>query len=294
MEKKSIFSNPPTKLKSFKNDLAPICFYFDLFTTEIFKIPVMPVPMRIDKLTNGDGTLFIFPDLDQINEICENLGLIYNFESFFLTGIKNLIKYAKIKYKEITYRKLKTDIINNWFKKSKIIQSEILDLKISITFMISEFLKTYSKIIDKYDTIKNQNDYKSDLIQYSVKIINYFKDKIEENIFQIEKDEFIKKEQLYTKKREYYFPNIIPVNIYDLKKKKTRKMSFVPYLIYDDIFDLFIYNKKLLLENKQKPYKLNLWNQNGIIKNGSNIDKYNSKGHIQNINLNKLKVEKLL
>ncbi|KKL99533.1 hypothetical protein LCGC14_1813490, partial [marine sediment metagenome] len=51
MSSKHSFFNAPVKLKSYKKDLAPIGFYFDIFATEIFKIPVMPVPMRIDKLT---------------------------------------------------------------------------------------------------------------------------------------------------------------------------------------------------------------------------------------------------
>ena len=117
MSSKNSFFNAPVKLKSYKKDLAPIGFYFDIFATEIFKIPVMPVPMRIDKLTNGDATLFIFPDVKNLNKLLKKLDLAFNFKNFFLHGISNLINFAKEEYKKITKRNLKDEIIINWFEK---------------------------------------------------------------------------------------------------------------------------------------------------------------------------------
>ena len=60
-------------MKSFKNNIAPILFYFDIFTTEIFEVPVIPVPIRIDKVINGDFTLFIPPNVDGLNKIFAQL-----------------------------------------------------------------------------------------------------------------------------------------------------------------------------------------------------------------------------
>ncbi|GAI91334.1 unnamed protein product [marine sediment metagenome] len=99
MSPKYSFFKSPAKLKSFKRDLAPVGFYFDIFATEIFKIPVMPVPMRIDKLTNGDLTLFILPDIGNLNKLLKKLGLTINFKIFFSLGISNFINFAKGKYK---------------------------------------------------------------------------------------------------------------------------------------------------------------------------------------------------
>ena len=65
MSPKPLFLNPPLKLKSYQNDLAPLDFFFDKFITDLFKIPITPIPMRIDKLTNGQLTLFLSPDKDK-------------------------------------------------------------------------------------------------------------------------------------------------------------------------------------------------------------------------------------
>ena len=201
MTPKHFFSSPQAKLKSFKKDLAPIGFYFDIFATEIFKIPVMPIPMRIDKLVNGDPTLFILPDANKLDQLFEKLGLVINFESFFLVGIKNLINFAKKKYKEITLRTLERGSIINWFEKSKMLNAEIPSLTEDFTFIISEFLKMYSNI-EKEGLTPKQEDYSADLIQYCEKIINYFQERIEQNIFQIKNKGSIKTVQLYKEKKK--------------------------------------------------------------------------------------------
>jgi len=264
MSQKSFFSGTPAKLKSFKRDLAPIGFYLDIFSTEIFKIPVIPIPMRIDKLANGEATLFIFPDNDKLNQLFEKLGLYINFKSFFSVGFKNLILYAKKKYKEITLRTLESELIINWFEKSKMFSAEIPSLTEDFTFIISEFLKMYSNILEK-SLSPNHEDYNAELIQYCEKIINYFQEKIEQNTFQIKDMDLIKTVQLYKERKEHYYPEIISTNVNILNRNNIKRMNFVPYLIYDDIFDTFSYNKKILDEGIQKPLDINIWEKNGII-----------------------------
>ena len=74
------------KIKSYKNDLAPICFYFDLFTTPDFQIPVMPLPMRVDKVSNGESTYLILPNFEILSELCDKLNLQVNFKLVELRG----------------------------------------------------------------------------------------------------------------------------------------------------------------------------------------------------------------
>ena len=88
-----------TRLKTFKNDLAPVGFYFDIFSTTIFQIPILPIPMRIDKLSNGEPTLFITPNQEKLETVFKKLKLCINFNLFYSTGIKNLLNYVKLKKK---------------------------------------------------------------------------------------------------------------------------------------------------------------------------------------------------
>lgn len=293
MTPKHFFSSPQAKLKSFKKDLAPIGFYFDIFATEIFKIPVMPIPMRIDKLVNGDPTLFILPDANKLDQLFEKLGLVINFESFFLVGIKNLINFAKKKYKEITLRTLERGSIINWFEKSKMLNAEIPSLTEDFTFIISEFLKMYSNI-EKEGLTPKQEDYSADLIQYCEKIINYFQERIEQNIFQIKNKGSIKTVQLYKEKKNNYYPEIVSIDVYNLNKNKIKQLNFVPYLIYDDIFDSFSYNKMLLNEDSQKALGINSWEKNSIINKILKTNKINHYQRHKKFELSTINLENIL
>ncbi|MFX0024963.1 MAG: hypothetical protein ACFE8M_01000 [Candidatus Hermodarchaeota archaeon] len=284
MNRKTLFRNPPSKLKSFKNDIAPVGFYFDLFTTDLFKIPVMPIPMRIDKISNGEPTLFIFPDFIKLNKLCEKLDLFLDFQLFFVLGIKNLINFTKNKYKEITFRPLDDNKIRKWFINSKIINTDISFLNNDFTFLISEFLKLYSNINANMDL----EEYHPDLIKYCNTIINFLKEKIENNILHVENDNIIKTEKLYEERENKYFPNIITIKVYNSNTKKMKEMNFIPYLIYDDLFDSFCYNKKLLLEHNFSLFNLQSWKKNNIINNGSKTNEVDSEKLLKNIDLEKL------
>ncbi len=275
----NMFKNPPKKLRSSKNDLAPFGFYFDFFIDDPFRIPIHPIPMRIDKLTNGQATLFIFPDFLELKKTFERYGLSINFNLFFLFGIKNLITYARKKYKEITFQTLRNESIEKWFEKSKLIQAEIPSLTEDFTFITSEFLRTYYEI-DKQGLNEIDMNFKSELINYCEKIVNYFKKKMENNKITIIRRNEILSEKLCNEKKQKYYPNIISVETKNLTNNKSTNMEFVPYLIYDDIIDTFSYNKKLLSNGRQH-CDIRIFNINRIINKVTRTE-YLIKDHILN------------
>jgi len=286
MSPKYSFFNSPSKLKSFKRDLAPVGFYFDIFTTEIFKIPVMPVPMRIDKLTNGDLTLFILPDHGKLNKLLKRLGLTINFKNFFLLGISNFINFAKGKYKEIIHRNLEQEMIIKWFENSRLIKTKIPILTEAYTYLLLEFLKTFSTIEEK-GLNPSLEGYTTELLRYCDKIISYTREKIENNVILIKEEGSIKTVKLYLEKKEKYYPQIITIKI----DKKT-KMNFIPYLIFDDILDIFSYNRILINEGKQIPIDMTIWKCNGIINKYSTTNY--SNGYVRDLDLEKIDIEDVL
>jgi len=286
MSPKYSYFKSPSKLKSFKRDIAPVGFYFDIFATEIFKIPVMPVPMRIDKLTNGGLTLFIFPDIGNLNELLKKLGLTINFQKFFLLGISNFINFAKGKYKEIIHRNLEREMIIKWFENSRLLKTEIPSLTETYTYLLLEFLNTFSTIEEK-GLDPSLEGYTTELLRYCDKIISYTREKIENNVILIKEEGSTKTVQLYLEKKEKYYPQIIAIKI----DKKT-KMNFIPYLIYDDILDIFSYNRILLNEGKQIPVDMSIWKCNGIINKYSTLNY--SNGYVRDFDLKKIDVEKVL
>ena len=273
------------KLKSNKSDISPIGFFFDVIATNLIKIPVMPTPMRIDKVSNGDPTLFILPDFKKLDELGEKLDLYIDFESFFKVGIENLINFAKAKYNETNYRPLKNDIIREWFNQSQIIKADIPDLSEAFTFIISEFLMLYSNI-EKKSFTPDSESYRLKFIQYCERVITYFREKIEQNNFQINIKGEIKRVQLYLEKKNKYLPQIISIDILNIKSNRIKKMAFVPYLIYDDLLDCFTYNKSTLTEEQKKANYINLHDFNTIIKKRSNIFKYTNKFVFNDLELN--------
>lgn len=262
-----------TKIRSYKKDIAPVGFYFDIFSTEIFTIPILPIPMRIDKLSNGEPTLFISPNREKLNKVCKKLKLIINFNPFYEIGIENLIKYASIKQSELTFRGLNAEKVRNWWQRSTHLSGANPDLVKSFTYLISQFLKTYSFIDENnLNSIDNNEEYKNSLIEYCESIIKYFQKKIEKNTILIKKEDHYDFEKLYLERKQKYYPLIIKMPIRNLMTDKSLEMGFVPYLIYDDLLDSFYYNKKLLEEGKNNTINLKVYENYKIINKTSTID----------------------
>jgi len=266
--------DPSPKLKSYKKDIAPFGLYFDIFSTDQFRIPIMPVPMRVDKISNGDPTLFINPDRELLINLFQKLGLYINFENFVYWGVQNLLDYTTKKYKNITFRTLRNQKKIEWYKSTLKIETNIYGLQKDFTFLLSEFLKTYSSIIESNLNIPSQR-YNEKLIKYCEKGIEYFREKIEANYTEIKDSEGnIHKKSLYLEKGSKIYPKALPIEVimYDKKDKdneKKRRRRFIPYLIYDDLLDIFTYNKNLLIENEKEPINLKVYSQNNIIIKGS-------------------------
>jgi hypothetical protein len=286
-------ASPPAKLKYYKNDLAPTGFYFDIFSTDLFRSPIMPLPMRIDRLTNGEATFFIIPNLNTLDLTLKELDLGFDLTKFYIEGLKNLITYAKRKYKEITYRELSFATLLKWFDSSINLESEIPSLSQDFYFLISEYLKIYADIENESIQIGTK-EYLLRNLNYCESNLKYFKGKIENNKIQIIERGQLKEVSLYREKKGKYYPDIIPIEVENKKKNKVNKLTFVPYLIYDDLLDCFAYNKKLLDGEDQAPIDIIIWKNKGIINKRSNIEKTNQDFYIKNFKLSKITLEHLL
>lgn len=283
----------PIKLRSFKKDLAPVGFYFDIFSTEIFEIPILPIPMRIDKLSNGEPTLFITPNVEKLDKVCTRLSLNINFNLFYAVGIKNFIKYAQLKQKEITLRNLDVANIRKWWRESNNIVAFNPDLIESFTFINSQFLKTFHYIEkNNLDPNQEEEEYKNRLIHYCDSIITYFRHKIEKNVFIIQREDKMEMEKLYLEKKNKFYPLVINIPVNDVSKNKIYDMGFVPYLIYDDLLDSFYYNKNLLENNKKDSINLKVYKDNEIINKRVNIESIST--NLNTVEIKELKLEQLI
>ncbi|TFF99018.1 MAG: hypothetical protein EU541_06005 [Promethearchaeota archaeon] len=283
-------------IKSFKDDFAPILFYFDIFSTEIFKHPILPLPLRIDRLYNGDTTAFIYPNAHQIQTQLNELDLVLNYYNFYKIGLNNFVKYSKLNYSKLKndFSDLKNETIKEWFRLSCDIVVHNPDLEKDLTFMISEFINLYSIYLKK--GIKMDSAcLKELLIDHCDKIVDYFRNKIEKNEIITVKDKEEQIVELYKERRSKFYPDIIEHDVVILNNYKVRKMKFVPYLIYDDILDCYTYNKKLLLEGEKESYPLDLWQVNQIINKRSNIENINKEIYdLKYFNISEVNLDNIL
>jgi len=285
------YFNPPSKLKGFHKDIAPIGFYFDIFTTELFQTPILPLPMRIDKLSNGEPTLIIKLDMKKIERVSKKFNLCLNLNNFYLMGIKNFVHYARVKIKEITLRMLDNRKIEKWWEASKNISTTIPDLTETFTFINLSFIKTFA-LIKKRNLIPSQEDYIKVLLTNCENIVKFLQEKIETNTFTYSTDNEVSIEKLYLEKKNKFYPLIIKIPIYNETIQRSYQMEFVPYLIYDDLLDVFFFNANLLRNGEKKPINLKVYENTQIINTRSTT--LNVKAQERNLDLNDLNIEKVL
>ena len=269
--------------KDHKKDIAPIGFFFDLIPTELFKVPILPIPMRIDKVVKGEITYFIKFNTVKLYSLFKELNLFIDFKLFFIIGIRNLLDYAKKNSNDITPHSFRKDLVRKWLYNSISVEIDIPDLTEDLTYLLSEFLKTYSFINDL--DVKDER-YIKKLITYCDRIIAYFQERLESNSIRIKSNGECKEEKIYFIKKSKYYPRIIEINIEKFRgseKNIVKKMRFVPYLIYDDILETFSYNKKLLSSHQKKPYNFAFFNEKDIILKYTTITLNNFNNSIHDI-----------
>ena len=281
--------------KDYKKDIAPIGFFFDIMPTELFKVPILPIPMRIDKVVKGEATYFIRFNTAKLNSLFKELNLFIDYKSFFTIGIRNLLDYAKKNSNEIAHHSFRKDLLRKWLYNSISIEVDIPDLTEDLTYLLCEFLKTYS-YINNLDV--NDERYIKKLINYCDRIIEYFQERLESNSIKIKSNGDYTEEKIYFIKKSKYYPRIIEIKIKKFRggeKYILKKMRFVPYLIYDDILDTFFYNKKLLTNQTQKPYKFTWFSEKGIIHKYTYITTNNLNSNIQSVReLKNIEMENLI
>jgi len=282
--------HPSPKLKAFRKDIAPIGFYFDIFPTELFQTPILPLPMRIDKLSNGEPTLFIKLDMKKLESACKKFKLYLNLNNFYLMGIKNFVYYASVKLKEITLRALDSRKVEEWWKASKSLSANSPDLMDIFTFINLNFIETFA-LIKERNLNHSQEDYSKVLLTYCDKVVNFLREKIDANTFTLSRDDEVSTEKLYIEKKNKYYPMIIQIPVYNEKIQRSYQMEFVPYLIYDDLLDVFFFNANLLRNGEKKTINLKVYEDTHIINTRSAT--LNGKVQHSTFDLKDLNIEKV-
>ncbi|MCF2140196.1 MAG: hypothetical protein K9W44_09110 [Candidatus Lokiarchaeota archaeon] len=231
-------STSKPKLIHRKNEAAPMFFFIDQIESPNFPFPILPMPVRIDRIISKLPTLFIFPHKKSIISF-QNKNFSYDYTRLYSLLITNLLKYTEQKYRTLFFKQLSFDLIEIWWNESKNLVSRIHSYSEDLSFILDSYLNAYIRSLEGLD-------FKQALIGHIDEIIEYCNSKFSENKISIDykKKKILK--NLYKKKGDYIFPDIIQTDIFDLKRMKTFQKAFVPMLLYDDLLECYLYNKKLI------------------------------------------------
>jgi hypothetical protein len=230
--------------------------------------PIMPIPMRVDRVFNGEKSLLIRPREPIYFSFLDDYTAILNPTPFLQYGIEKLLYFTEIRAYEKFVLSLTLDKVTNWWNSTKFLYAKLLQLEKDF----SAFVKAY---IQKVLKAKQNNE---DLIGAAIKYCKIIKEicekRLKENSILIETVDQETTVKLYKKKiakfrkkmkkieEIQYHPELVDIDIFDLSEKgfqinmdnhnssfgdlKPDKIKYIPLLFYDDLLECMLQNLKKL------------------------------------------------
>ena len=279
-----LFKKTKFKFETYKSDAAPFFFYIEIFPfdTSLFnnpylssliktieRNPIVPLPMRVDRVSNGEKSVIIRPREVISFKISEEQLAVINPYHFLRSGVKNLIYFSEIRSSEKFFRSpSKIDVIS-WWESTRFLYGNLLRLEEDF----SAFLKAYL-----YTMVRNYvegDDLVSGAIQYCQILEDICKKRMEQNRILVEMDGeestvkmYKEKDQTYYKKfkkvtEKQYHPELVDIEIFNYSssnwpKNPTTKnglereeKKYIPLMFYDDLQECMLLNLQYLEENEK-------------------------------------------
>ncbi|MHA1498300.1 MAG: hypothetical protein ACTSYF_07860 [Promethearchaeota archaeon] len=299
-----------TKYETFKHDAAPFFFYIDVLPLDLSQYeiphhvkllekvkynPIMPLPLRVDRVFNGESSIIIRPRDPISFSIGEQIALIKP-TPFIQAGIEKLLIFTEVRASGEFAISLTADNAQKWWNFTNYLHGRSRTLEEDF----AAFLRGYLFIMVKAKI--NNEDLISAATQYCELIKDICNQRIQENYILVEKrdkEEIVKlykmKEgKVYKKfkseKKDLLYPNFAEMEIFDLKelgfsqvkeqdanilKKNSKIMNYIPLLIYDDLLECMLQN----LENL-KDFEGNILDPSFLLEQNiiiiSNVDDFPS------------------
>ncbi|TES96901.1 MAG: hypothetical protein E3J90_07545 [Promethearchaeota archaeon] len=290
------------KFKTYKSDAAPFFFYIDIFPLDLENFtaplssvlakhvknnPIMPLPMRVDRVFNGESSIIIRPNSPVSFPLNESIIAVINPIPFLQSGIENLLYFAEMRSKERLFRSLKPEKVSNWMENTRFLYGNLHQLEEDF----SAFLKAYLYTIIKATV--NEKDIAGAAIEYCDIINNICKKKMLRNKILVEINSNQESVNLYReKKAKYreklkvvkkteYHPELIDIEVYNFYETNFPKqedfknfisknydiivMKYIPLLLYDDLQECMLQNMRLLETNELELLNPSILLENNVI-----------------------------
>jgi len=272
------------KFKTYKSDAAPFFFYIEIYPFDITifegpyfsaliktieKNPIVPIPMRVDRVFNGENSVIIRPKEVISFQISEDQLAVINPTQFLQSGIKSLIYFSELRSSQQLFKSLSTNNVISWWEATRFIYGNLYRLEEDFSAFLKAYLHTMVRSYVQGD------DLVSAAIQYCQIIENVCKTRMEQNRILIEiegkqatvKMYKIKNAKHYQKLKKIseiqYHPELIDIELFNYSSNgwpvdmaaKTiidrDVKKYIPLLFYDDLQECMLLNLKYLEENEK-------------------------------------------
>ncbi|NVM18739.1 MAG: hypothetical protein HWN80_13575 [Candidatus Lokiarchaeota archaeon] len=306
-----------SKYKTYRSDAAPFFFFIDIFPLDLKKFdtphslalakhiknnPIMPLPMRVDRVFNGESSILIRPNSLVSFPLNKSVLGIINPVPFLQMGIENLLFFTEIRSQQRLFRSLREQKVKEWWQNTRYFYGNLHQIEEDFV----AFLKAYLYTIIKAKI--NEEDIKGAAIEYCEIVNNICKEKMLRNKILVEINDTQKNVKLYreksVKRREKlnvikkveYHPELIDIEIFNfsdmgfpkpkdfknfiLKNYGSIVVKYIPLLLYDDLQECMLQNITLLEKNETE-----LLNPSFLLEN--NVITLLSSEEIENNDINK-------
>ena len=302
-------SPKPKGYKTFKYDASPFFFFIDVLPLnlsqydiphhaellkEVQSNPIMPLPLRVDRVFSGKSSILIRPRDPVSFSINEKIAII-DPQPFIQSGIKKLLYFTEVRASREFVLSLTLENAKKWWNSTRFLYGRLRTLEEDFV----AFLKAYLHIMVKAKV--NNDDLISAARQYCELIREICNRRIREKYILVELKEKEKLVNLYKMKegnvfekrfkktkQEFLYPAFVDIEVVDFKeagysqfnseKFKGKAMKYIPLLFYDDLLECMLQNLEVLKENECEIIDPSILLDKNIIKlvdkDTSSLDQY--------------------
>jgi hypothetical protein len=293
-----LYKKTQFKFKTYKSDAAPFFFYIEIFpfdtsqylnpyVSSLIKViernPIVPIPIRVDRVFNGETSIIIRPREVISFKISEEQLAVINPQNFLSHGIKNLIYLSEIRSSEQLIKSLSRKNVRSWWEATRFLYGNLYRLEEDF----SAFLKAYLHTIVK--SYIEEGDLVNAAIQYCQILEDICKKRMEQNRILTEIDGKQTSVKMYKKKDVTYYkklnkvsetqfhPELIDIEVFNYSTNnwpkdtatkngiERKEIKYIPLLFYDDLQECMLLNLKYLEENEKPILKPSILIEENII-----------------------------
>ena len=279
-----MYKKTQVKFKTYKSDAAPFFFYIEVFPFDtslyinpyvssliktIERNPIVPLPMRVDRVSNGENSVIIRPREVTSFQISEEQLAVINPYHFLRSGIKTLIYFSEIRSSEKFFKSISKKDVTSWWESTRFLYGNLSRLEEDFSAFLKAYLHTMVRSYVEGD------DLVSAAIQYCQILEDICKKRMEQNriLVEIDGDEssvktYKKKVKTYYKKlkkvtEKQYHPELVDIEIFNYSSSNWSKdtstkngiertvKKYIPLLFYDDLQECMLLNLQYLEENEK-------------------------------------------